>query len=87
MVGLSDLAVDCLDESTFTASFSIKMILDTFTHYLAGGGVGRRYVLDKLARILHTLNGIVEGNEMEYSELQSIAGKLINVRFLVRGGR
>ena len=43
MVGLSDLTVDGLDESTLTASFSIKMIPDIFTHYLAGGGVGRRF--------------------------------------------
>ena len=46
-----------------------------------------RYKADKLARILHTLHAIVSEEEMEYEMLQSIAGKLIDVRFLVRGGR
>ena len=46
-----------------------------------------RYKADKLARILHSLDSIVKGDETEYKGLQSIAGKLIDVRFLVRGGR
>ena len=46
-----------------------------------------RYKADKLARILHTLAGMARGEELQYSELQSIVGKLIDVLFLVRGGR
>ena len=46
-----------------------------------------KYKADKLARILHTLAGLARGEALQYSELQSIAGKLIDVRFLVRGGR
>jgi hypothetical protein len=46
-----------------------------------------RYKMGKLARILHTLQEICQGEEMKYEQLQSIAGKLIDVRFLVRGAR
>ena len=46
-----------------------------------------RYKEDKLARILNTLSEMQKGEEVEFSTLQSITGKLIDVKFLVPGGK
>ena len=46
-----------------------------------------RYKADKLARLLHQLYDIEQGKEQEFAQIQSVAGKLIDVRFLVRGAR
>ena len=46
-----------------------------------------RYKQDKLARILNTLSEIQKGERVEFGTLQSITGKIIDVKFLVRGGR
>ena len=42
---------------------------------------------DKLARMNHTLHRIVQGDELEYREVQSIIGKLIDIKSLVQGGK
>ena len=63
---------------TSVTALGVEICTTTFTW---------RYKSDKLARILNTLNGMVEGEEMEFASLQSIVGKLIDVRFLVRGGK
>ena len=46
-----------------------------------------KYKKEKLIKILHTLDDIRQGKEMEFRQIQSIVGKLIDVRFLVKGGR
>ena len=46
-----------------------------------------KYKEDKLARILSTLDEIQRRESVEFGTLQSITGKLIDVRFLVRGGK
>ena len=46
-----------------------------------------RYKDDKMARILSTLSEVMEKKEVEFGTLQSITGKLIDVKFLVRGGK
>ena len=46
-----------------------------------------RYKPDKLARILHQLKEIEAGVKQEYQQMESIAGKLIDIRFLVKGGK
>ena len=46
-----------------------------------------RYKADKLARILHALDKLVKGELVMYGEMQTIVGKMIDIRFLVRGGK
>ena len=46
-----------------------------------------RYKEDKMARILNTLSDLQKEDEVEFGTLQSITGKLIDVKFLVRGGK
>ena len=43
--------------------------------------------VDKMARILHVLQRLERGKDLEFGELESIVGRLIDVRCLVRGGR
>ena len=42
---------------------------------------------DKLARMNQSLVKIMQGEEMEYQEMQSIIGKLIDIKSLVQGGK
>ena len=46
-----------------------------------------RYKEDKLARILDTLSEIQNKEAVEFGTLQSITGKIMDVKFLVQGGK
>ena len=46
-----------------------------------------KYKEDKLARVLYTLEEIQREDSVDFGTIQSITGKLIDVRFLVSGGK